>query len=172
MVSFELWGVPETLRFLGNAQAAIERAIDQEHKRTIYEIRREAMSYEAPIRGKPWRMGPGPAGGFYSVRQRRFVMAGIRSGRIRVPYPRTGSMNRRVVARRLPGGRPGAWECVMLAPESIFVRGTFWGGMMSQFWMHRGPGRWKPFRQIALKHVVGLPARDAQAVARALAGAA
>jgi hypothetical protein len=43
----------------------------------------------APYNYLSWAVGgPGPYGGFFSERQRRYVMAGISSGEIRIPYQR------------------------------------------------------------------------------------
>lgn len=90
-----------------------------------------AQSARAALKSTPYPAPNTRKMRWVSEKQRRYVMAAIRDGRIKVPYRRTGNLANRWSAQRL---KPGSWEIKNSARYAVYVVGK------NQYWMHAG--RW------------------------------
>jgi len=70
-----------------------DKAIGKALQRAANVVRTPLATPPTKKPGEKHLAGPLP-GGFYTNRQRKFVLAGIRSGAIKVPYLRTGNLPR------------------------------------------------------------------------------
>lgn len=95
--------------------AAFANAVEIALMRAAAVLQRELSTPPPKRPGEKHLAGPEP-GGFYTSRQRSFVMANIRRGTLKVPYLRTGNLERSWSITKLLQDREGLYVEVFSDP--------------------------------------------------------
>jgi len=90
--------------------------VEQALMRAGHVLQRELSTPPPKAPGTKHHAGPEP-GGFYSAKQRAFVMSGIRTGTIKIPYLRTGNLERSWSVSKLLQDKEGLYVEVYSDPS-------------------------------------------------------